>query len=257
MKKNEIVFPVVGLFGLVAFVLQWEFLLALCEALCLTGIVWLLFGKRIPLSSLPLLVMTLLIGVLIFSQPAMGKLFRNFFPQFLPIGMSDTHTQHEPSWIVCQLFFRPSNCFYRLVDALIGFCMVALLIPCVKHIAEKWQTLTALVMAGLFMFSFILWAFNVKWWVEAVGFLSAVYCVTLMVTDLFSGKKSRLFYIIFLSVLFFSLLATLVTAIIYHQRYYYGDIYVVFDWLVTLTAPLCSALFCIVWFLYDKKMRRH
>lgn len=249
MKKT--VFPIVGLVGLAAFLLQWEYLLTTCEVLVLAGFVWLLFGKRVPLRTVPLLVMSLALGVLIFSQPAMSKIFRDFFPHTMPVWLPDAPSQPEPSWIVSQLIFRPFNWFYRLADALTGLCLVAILLPWFKHLVEKWQELTSMVIAGLFLVSFILWPFGIEW-STVIGFLSAVYCITLMATDLFSVKKNKSFYIVFLSVLAFSLLATLVVAIIYHQRHYYGDIYVVVEWLVTLTAPLCSSLFYMVYPLCKK-----
>lgn len=243
-------FPIVGIIGLTAFLLQWEYLLAACEVLVFAGFVWLLFSKRIPLRTLPLLVMTLALGVLIFSQPTMSIIFRDFFPHTMPVWLPNAPTQPEPSWIVSQLFFRPFNWFYRISDALTGLCLATILLPWFKHLAEKRQEPTSMVMAGLFVVSFILWAFNIDW-SETIGFLAAVYCITLMATDLFSGRKSKPFYIVFLSVLTFSVLATLVVAIIYHQRHYY-DIYDVVEWLVTLTAPLCSSLFYIVYPLCKK-----
>lgn len=237
---------------MVAFLLQWEYLLAACEVLVLACLAWLLFSKRIPLRTLPLLMMALALGVLIFSQPAMNKIFRDFFPHTLPVWLSDAPPQPEPSWIVGQLFARPFNWFYRISDALTGLCLAAIMLPCFTHLAEKQQELTSIIIASLFLVSVILWAFGIEWGV-VVGLLSAVYCITLMAIDLFSSKKSKSFYIVFLSVLAFSLLSTLVVAILYHQRHYYGDIYVVVEWLVTFNAPLCSALFYIVWPLCQHK----
>lgn len=248
-------FPIVGIIGLTAFLLQWEYLLAACEVLVFAGFVWLLFSKRIPLRTLPLLVMTLAIGVMIFSQPAMCKIFREIFSHSTPVWMPDAPSQPEPSWIVCQLFFRPFNWFYRLFDALTGLCLAAIMLPWFKHLAEKRQGLTSMVMSSLFLVSVILWAFKIEWSV-AVGFLAAVYCITLMATDFFSGRKSRQFYIVLLFVLIFSLLATLVVASVYHKYHSYGDIYVVLEWLVTFTAPICASLFYIIWPLCQKNQKR-
>lgn len=134
---KRFVFPFVGFIGLAAFLLQWEYLLAACEVLVLAGFVWLLFSKRIPLRTLPLLVITLALGVLIFSQPAIWKIFNHFFPHAIPAWLPDASVQSEPSWIVSQLYFRPLNWFYRIADVLTGLCLAAILLPWFKHLAEK------------------------------------------------------------------------------------------------------------------------
>lgn len=135
MKKLAL--PFIGLVGMASFLLQLEYLLVACEAVCLTGFVWVLVSKRIPLRTLPLLVITLALGVLIFSQPAIWKIFNHFFPHAIPVWLPDASAQSEPSWIVSQLYFRPLNWFYRIADALTGLCLAAILLPWFKHLAEK------------------------------------------------------------------------------------------------------------------------
>ena len=72
MKK--FIFPtLLGLFGLVAFLLQLEILLVVCETLCLAFIVWQFCSKKLPIRVLPLIVSALVVGAILFSQASIGK----------------------------------------------------------------------------------------------------------------------------------------------------------------------------------------
>lgn len=252
--KKLIIPTLLGLFGLVSFLLQWEYLLAICELLCLAGFAWLIISKRIPIRTLPLLTATLVIGAIFFSQATIGWWADSIWPPshaWLP----NVQPQEEHPAIARYLLYRPHTWFYRMADALTGLCLAAILLPWFKHLAEKYTTATSVVIAGLLLLWLAVSSVILK---ISEGFIIgspfAVYCITLMAIDLLSVKKGKAFYTVFISVLVLSLLVTLIVATIYHQHYYYGDIYVVIEWLVAYTAPLCSSLFYVVWPLCKKKL---
>ena len=245
MKKFA--FPLIGLVGMASFILQFEYLLVACESMCLAGFVWLLFSKKISIRSLPLLTATLALGILVFNQGAVASVVDRIWPR-VPAWCPSAPEQEELPWIARCLMYRPFTWFYRIADALTGLCLAGILLPWFKHLSKKHSATTSVVMAGLLL----LWLAFISFKLEIsdgmlIGSPLAFYCATMMAIDLLSGKKSKAFYIVFLSVLTFSLLLTLLVALVYHKYPYYGDIYFVFEWLIAYTAPLCSALFYIVW----------
>lgn len=249
MKKLAL--PFIGLVGMASFLLQLEYLLVACEAVCLTGFVWVLVSKRVPIRTLPLLVSALALGLLAFSQMGIDNWARWIWPPS-HMWLPDAPSQEELPAIARYLLYRPFTWFYRITDALTGICLAGILLPWLKHIAEKHPVTTSVVMAGLLLLWLAVISFTLKREGIIIGCPFAVYCITLMAIDLLSGKKSKAFYIAFLSVLALSLLLTSIVAITYHKHYYYGDIYVVIEWFVAYTAPLCSSLFYVVWPLYKR-----
>lgn len=251
MKK--LIFPILlGLFGLVAFLLQLEIILVVCETLCLAIIVWQFCSKKLPIRVLPLIVSALVVGALLFSQASIGKWVDMIWPH-TPVWLPDEQPQEELPWMARCLLYRPYTWFYRVADALMGLCLSAILMPWFKHLTEKHLVSTSVIMAVMFLLSAILLPFGIDLGL-VLGIPFAAYCVTLMVIDFLAERKNMLFLMTFLSVLAFSLFVTLVVAIRYHLGHNNVDMVVVIEWIVMFSAPLCASLMYIVWPLRKKRI---
>lgn len=243
-KNITISLFILGIVGLAAFVFQLGYVLAACEVVCLAGFVWLLFSKRIAVRTLPLLVVAILFGALVFNPVAMGSVTGLLWP--------DSTTAPEELPIIARfLLFRRQVWYYRTIDALTGLCLAAIALPWFKHLAEKRLAVTTVVMAVLCLLTVVLGAVDFEIGV-ILGVFGSAYCVTLMVIDLITGKKEKPFGTIFLSCLSFSVSMTLLVALLIDD-YIYGNI--LFDillWVVAFTFPLCSALLYLVWYSYKQ-----
>lgn len=266
MKKIEITFPIVGVIGLAAFMLQWENILAVCEALCFGGIVWLLFSKRIPLRTLPFIVTVIFLVALACGYGAIQIWTGWLWPPDNGCWSSVIRSPEGLPKIATNLIFRPHSLFWTIVDKLTGLCIAAILVPIFKRLTEECIAKTTIVMAVLSFVSTLLYGLNIEVWIgleiwtvlEFVGIICIsignVYCVTKILIDLFPDKKSNSFYIILLSVLAFSLLATLVIFVLpCNELRRISDIGDVVYWIIQFTIPFCCSLFYIVWYKYNKK----
>ena len=126
-----------GLFGISTFLMKWEYFLAVCEALCLTGIVWLMFRKYILVRSLPFFIIVITLGALMCSYGAIQIWTGWLWPPDNGCWDSVIRSPEGLPKIAINLIFRPHTPFWTIVDELTGLCLAALLLPVVRHLTER------------------------------------------------------------------------------------------------------------------------
>ena len=126
-----------GLIGILSFLLQWEYLLAVCEALCLTGIVWLMFRKYILVRSLPFIIIVITLGALVCSYGAIQIWTGWLWPPDNGCWDSVIRSTEGLPRIAINLIFRPHTLFWTIVDEFTGLCFAALLLPVVKRLTDR------------------------------------------------------------------------------------------------------------------------